>query len=98
MGGKKAKGFALDFLVPILVPDTEPQAHSTFTYMLVVQPWHSRNGGARRDRTADLLRAKQALSHLSYGPEFEVIRKPNLGRRSVEVQPKGWAKFVLIKA
>ena len=25
-------------------------------------------GGARRDRTADLLRAKQALSHLSYGP------------------------------
>ena len=26
------------------------------------------NGGARRDRTADLLRAKQALSHLSYGP------------------------------
>ena len=26
------------------------------------------NGGARRDRTADLLRAKQALSQLSYGP------------------------------
>ena len=25
-------------------------------------------GGARRDRTADLLRAKQALSQLSYGP------------------------------
>ena len=30
---------------------------------------HSRkSGGARRDRTADLLRAKQALSQLSYGP------------------------------
>ena len=26
-------------------------------------------GGARRDRTDDLLRAKQALSQLSYGPE-----------------------------
>ena len=29
-----------------------------------------RNGGARRDRTADLLRATQALSHLSYSPKF----------------------------
>ncbi len=27
-----------------------------------------RYGGARRDRTADLLRARQALSQLSYGP------------------------------
>ena len=26
-------------------------------------------GGARRDRTADLLRARQALSQLSYGPQ-----------------------------
>jgi hypothetical protein len=33
------------------------------------------NGGARRDRTADLLNAIQALSQLSYGPDadsFEV--------------------------
>ena len=34
--------------------------------------WHSHRtreiGGARRDRTADLLRARQALSQLSYGP------------------------------
>ena len=29
---------------------------------------HSNNGGAKRDRTADLLRAKQALSQLSYSP------------------------------
>ncbi len=29
---------------------------------------HQKNGGARRDRTADLLRARQALSQLSYGP------------------------------
>ncbi len=27
------------------------------------------NGGAKRDRTADLLRAKQALSQLSYSPK-----------------------------
>ena len=27
-------------------------------------------GGARRDRTADPLLAKQVLSHLSYGPLF----------------------------
>lgn len=26
------------------------------------------NGGAKEDRTPDLLRAKQALSQLSYGP------------------------------
>ena len=31
-------------------------------------------GGARRDRTADLLRARQALSQLSYGP-FDVVFK-----------------------
>ena len=29
----------------------------------------AKDGGARRDRTADLLHAMQALSQLSYGPE-----------------------------
>jgi hypothetical protein len=33
-----------------------------------------RNGGARRDRTDDILLAKQALSQLSYGP---IPRNPN---------------------
>ncbi len=28
------------------------------------------NGGARRDRTDDLLHAMQALSQLSYGPKY----------------------------
>ncbi len=44
-----------------------------------------RSGGARRDRTADLLHAMQALSQLSYGPtmleaEFyaAVKRSPSL--------------------
>jgi hypothetical protein len=32
-----------------------------------IQP-HAKSGGARRDRTDDLLLAKQALSQLSYGP------------------------------
>ncbi len=31
---------------------------------------HTKNGGARRDRTDDLLLAKHALSQLSYGPIF----------------------------
>ena len=35
----------------------------------------AKNGGAMRDRTADLLRAKQALSQLSYSP----ILSTNLG-------------------
>ena len=32
-------------------------------------------GGARRDRTADLLLAKQALSRLSYGPCLSSVRQ-----------------------
>ena len=35
-------------------------------------------GGARRDRTADLLHAMQALSQLSYGPLLEA-RKNRMG-------------------
>ena len=36
-------------------------------------------GGARRDRTADLLRARQALSQLSYGPfNLSFFRQPAL--------------------
>ena len=38
-----------------------------------------RFGGARRDRTADLLRARQALSQLSYGPfNLSFFRQPAL--------------------
>ena len=29
-----------------------------------------KNGGAKQDRTADLLRARQALSQLSYSPIY----------------------------
>jgi hypothetical protein len=46
------------------------------------------SGGARRDRTDDLLLAKQALSQLSYGPGARFAgaeirsKKPELGTRS----------------
>ena len=33
------------------------------------------NGGAKEDRTPDLLRAKQALSQLSYGPLLVGLRR-----------------------
>ncbi len=36
--------------------------------------FRSKDGGAMRDRTADLLRAKQALSQLSYSP---IVVKPH---------------------
>ena len=39
------------------------------------------NGGARRDRTDDLLLAKQALSQLSYGPSNH-LAKPNIAKLS----------------
>jgi hypothetical protein len=34
----------------------------------LAEPKLAKAGGARRDRTADLLHAMQALSQLSYGP------------------------------
>jgi hypothetical protein len=38
------------------------------------------NGGARRDRTDDLLLAKQALSQLSYGPACTLSRSGSAGQ------------------
>ena len=35
---------------------------------------HQKFGGARRDRTDDILLAKQALSQLSYGPITETCQ------------------------
>ena len=48
------------------------------------QPRSTKLGGARRDRTDDLLLAKQALSQLSYGPVDGM-----LGRRRARM--KWWA-------
>ena len=49
-------------------------------------------GGARRDRTADPLLAKQVLSHLSYGPLFlrcsyRALKVVGLGRFELPTSP-----------
>ena len=46
---------------------------------------HSRLGGARRDRTDDLLLAKQALSQLSYGPGCERFARKMVGLGRLEL-------------
>ena len=46
------------------------------------------SGGAKRDRTADLLRARQALSQLSYGPVFFCTKQlVGLGRFELPTSP-----------
>ena len=49
------------------------------------RPWIKPSGGARRDRTDDLLLAKQALSQLSYGPVL--IGLPAVARGSLHRPP-----------
>ena len=61
----------------------------------------SSSGGAKRDRTVDLLRARQALSQLSYGPitklvglgRFELPTSPLSGVRSNQLsyRPIDWS-------
>ena len=48
-------------------------------------------GGAKRDRTADLLHAMQALSQLSYGPDvaFQSCDWPSLGGKGDDWRPHG---------
>ncbi len=41
---------------------------SSNSWLLLLAKFSTDYGGAMRDRTADLLRAKQALSQLSYSP------------------------------
>ena len=52
--------------------------------------FRSGGGGAKRDRTADLLRARQALSQLSYGPVFLQVshtKLVGLGRFELPTSP-----------
>ena len=62
----------------------QPQDLSIRAFLLL-------GGGAMRDRTADLLRAKQALSQLSYGPIFRPASTPRqlvgLGRFELPTSP-----------
>ena len=54
-------------------------------YELIFNLHRLKVGGAMRDRTADLLRARQALSQLSYNPmflrELTCVNQGILGRR-----------------
>jgi hypothetical protein len=52
-------------------PEAKRSARATARPERLTPPHLGRlNGGAREDRTPDLLRAKQALSQLSYGPSI----------------------------
>ena len=52
--------------------------------LLQKPPSPKKTGGGERNRTDDLLLAKQALSQLSYTPECETIRGlPDTGNRVV---------------
>ena len=52
-----------------------PHTNSSFlSDELRRKPFGITAGGARRDRTDDLLLAKQALSQLSYGPALAVTQ------------------------
>ena len=55
------------------------------------KPWGKQGGGARRDRTDDLMLAKHALYQLSYGPSSPRSRERSvraLSRRSNACPPK----------
>src|ERR1700719_2313909 len=57
---------------------------------------HKPSGGARRDRTDDLLLAKQALSQLSYGPDQttdngrQMTDKTSIRRLSSAIRRPSW--------
>ena len=55
-----------------------------FTNLVHLEP----HGGARRDRTADLLRARQALSQLSYGPMWFTFHAKSGAWNRSETQSK----------
>jgi hypothetical protein len=44
---------------------------------------HHNSGGAERDRTADLLRARQALSQLSYSPIVTAMTRDSRSSRQM---------------
>jgi hypothetical protein len=56
-------------------PSKRPAADQTVRVRLMKSEEADDTGGARRDRTADLLHAMQALSQLSYGPTREAAAR-----------------------
>ncbi len=66
--------------IPVSLPASGEKTDSS-----LFQP--PKTGGARRDRTADLLRARQALSQLSYGPARMSAPLVGLGRLELPTSP-----------
>ena len=65
----------------VIQPNFPPRCFSDGTGRNLVRTSGSGSGGARRNRTDDLLLAKQALSQLSYGPAARAsLRTGNAGR------------------
>lgn len=69
------------FLKNDLIKRLEISIHHLSDGMLIskLSNFRSSGGGAKRDRTADLLRARQALSQLSYGPVFLQVSHTKIG-------------------
>ena len=55
--------------------ETHGEAHSRLRLAVGSKDENRNTGGANRDRTGDLLLAKQALSQLSYGPRLLVFSR-----------------------
>ena len=53
------------------------------------------NNGASRDRTGDLLLAKQALSQLSYGPAATECRAPTASQNNRRYSPATGADLLV---
>ncbi len=80
------------FLKNDLIKRLEISIHHHSDGMLIskLSNFRSSGGGAKRDRTADLLRARQALSQLSYGPVFLQVptqKLVGLGRFELPTSP-----------
>ena len=80
------------FLKNDLIKRLEISIHHHSDGMLIskLSNFRSGGGGAKRDRTADLLRARQALSQLSYGPVFLQVshtKLVGLGRFELPTSP-----------
>ena len=58
--------YSTSFITHQLLKKKSQQVTTDFGYVLLKND--AQIGGAKRDRTADLLRARQALSQLSYSP------------------------------
>ena len=61
------------------------ECSSQLSYPAIILKFIKLIGGAKRDRTADPLRARQVLSQLSYGPNFYKWS----GRQDLNLRPPG---------